>query len=248
MGIMHMKYCDLLQGITRTALGVLFIGICAMVPAHAQNCTGPDGAPGDIIYSSSFDVFQGCTPGGWMAFHDAVPPPSIDPCTTSSTPGTACADGQTVFAGMAGANRLYTTTADQSSAAYWGAQNTNLGANAQSSTNGLMNTNTALLFFENNPQAGACNVAPYNPPACTPNAHVLCQILRTTLGGDWYLPADRELEVLFNNGAAIGGFGNANYWASTENYGFQAFLRQYPSNVSDVTNKDAMLRVRCVRK
>ena len=242
---MRIGFFDFTYGMARVVLGVFFMGICGGAPAHAQNCTGPDGVPGDLLYNNSFDAFQGCTMRGWMAFHKPLPPPD---CTTSSAPGTACADGQTVYAGMSGSTRLYTTKADQHAAAYWGTYGVNLGANAQSATNGLLNTNTALASIEGNPQTGSCNANPYNPPACTPNAHMLCKGLRTTLGGDWYLPAMDELQVLFSNGATIGGFSNADYWSSTESAFTNPYARQYPSGVSTLNTKKSTHRVRCVRQ
>ena len=200
---------------------------------------------GDIAFNSSFDVFQGCTPQGWVAFHK---PAAIPDCTTSSVIGTACADGQTVYAGMSGSTRLYTTKTDQSAAAYWGTFFVALGANARSTTNGLLNTNTALASIEGNPQTGSCNVDPYNPPACTPNAHMLCKELRTSLGGDWYLPSVTELQVLSNNGAAIGGFSSAYYWSSTEHLSMEANAQQFPGGGTSHHLKNKTNRVRCVRQ
>ncbi len=216
--------------------------------ANAQDCTGPNGVKGDVIYNNSFDTFQGCTARGWMGFHQSAP----DPCTTSGTPGTACADGQTVYAGSWNGNRYYTTKADQSASAYWGAFLVNLGANAQSLTDGLTNTNTALASIEGNPQAGACNAVPYNPPACMPNAHILCKDLRSTLGGDWYLPArDEIMNVLYANKDAIGGFPSVDtlYWSSTELGNTSAHTVGIPSGiVTSRSRYDLSTRTRCVRR
>lgn len=44
--------------------------------AHAQDCTNPNGIKGDVIFNSTYDVMQGCTARGWMAFHQ----PASDPC------------------------------------------------------------------------------------------------------------------------------------------------------------------------
>jgi hypothetical protein len=47
------------------------------------------------------------------------------------------------------------------------------------------------------------------------------------LGGysDWYLPSKDELNKLYINRVAIGGFASPNYWSSTEtgNYGAWGF-------------------------
>ena len=215
--------------------------------AHAQDCTGPNGAKGDVIYNNSFDTFQGCTSRGWMAFHQPAPPPP-DPCTTSSTPGTACADGQTVYAGTYNSSRYYTTTTDQSAGARWGTYGVDLGASAQSQTDGLTNTNTALASIEANPQAGGCSAAPYNPPACTPNAHILCKDLRTTLGGNWYLPAiDEIINVLYANRTAIGGFSTV-YWSSTTTLVSAAKAMSFSGGFDTYNYVNTSYRVRCVRR
>ncbi len=229
---------------TLAAVGVS-VFMLATHQAQAQDCTGPNGAKGDVMFNSSFDAFQGCTERGWMAFHQPAP----DPCTSSGTPGTACRDGQTVYAGSWNGSRYYTTTADQSTGAYWGTYGVTLGANAQSLTDGRTNTNTALASIEGNPQAGACNAAPYNPPACAPNAHLLCKSLRSTLGGDWYLPArDEIVSVLYANKAAIGGFSNVYYWSSTETNDNNARIVLLSGGTLSNTNKNFDSRVRCVRR
>lgn len=198
------------------------------------------------MFNSSFDAFQGCTARGWMAFHQPAP----DPCTISGTPGTACADGQTVYAGTWNGSRYYTTTADQSASARYGTRGVTLGANAQSLTDGLTNTNTALISIDANPQTGICNTNPYNPPICAPNAHFLCRDLRTTLGGNWYLPAYNEIvNILYANRNAIGGFSNTYYWSSSEidnNYGESVSLLNGSSPA--FTSKNSPYPVRCVRR
>jgi len=75
----------------------------------------------------------------------------------------------------------------------------------------------------------------------------LCNDL--TEGGhtDWFLPSKDELNKLYINKVAIGGFANAYYWSSSEsdaNYaGYQYFGNGYQTN----TSKSNTLRVRAVR-
>lgn len=239
-------------------LGLLFFSLSFVQPAHADctlagtavcdgvACPGKTYKAGQIIHNTDHGVLQTClSDNTWKALHAAP----IDPCTTSGTPGTACLDGQTVYAGSWNGSRYYTTTADQSTAAYWGTYLVTLGANAQSMTDGLTNTNTALPSIESNPQAGACNVVPFNPPACTPNAHVLCKDLRTTLGGDWYLPARDELvNVLYANRTAIGGFGNVWYWSSTEMLHDTVYFVRFATGDPDTDSKNGEHHVRCVKR
>ena len=241
-------------------LGLLFVFLPFVQTARAQDCTGPSGAKGDVMFNSSFDAFQGCTSRGWMAFHQPAPPPPPppDPCTTSGAPGTACADGQTVYAGSWNGSRYYTTVADQGANAYWGTHNVLLGANAQSMTDGLTNTNTALASIEANP--GASCAGTYNPPGCAPNAHMLCKDLRTTLGGDWYLPAQNELiNVIYANRVAIGGITDDDpwgdpwsletaYWSSTESGEEVAFYVKFQNGEDHFYLKSGNFRVRCVKR
>ena len=69
------------------------------------------------------------------------------------------------------------------------------------------------------------------------------------LGGysDWYLPSKNELNKLFLNRVAIGGFATSPYWSSTEsssNYAWhQCFSNGYQSN----TNMGNIYHVRAVR-
>lgn len=199
---------------------------------------------GQIIYNADHGLMQVCLANDtWKALHK----PS-NPCVTSDAPGTACLDGQTVYAGSWNGSRYYTTTSDQSASASYGTRGVTLGASAQSSSDGLTNTNTALASIEGNPQAGGCNTDPYNPPACT-NAHLLCKGLRATLGGDWYLPArDEIVNVLYVNKAAIGGLSNTDYWSSTELASSAARFVLLTDGSLLTANKYMTYRVRCVKR
>ncbi len=234
----------------RFSLLLLFTVFLNVTPAWAQ-CTGPVGALGDMIFNQTHDSFQGCTTRGWMVFHEPDMP--VDPCTVSNVVGTACTDGQTVYAGTWNSNRYYTTVADQTAGltAYYGTYNATLGVNAQSADDGFLNTNTALTTIEANPSSGFCGDQ-FNPPDCMPNAHALCKGLRTTLGGDWYLPAMNELiNVLYTNRVAINGFSTASsdyYWSSTETNNLSAKRVQFSNGASSDDFKDRRFRVRCLRR
>lgn len=209
-------------------------------------CPGRSFKAGRVIYNADHGVLQVCLADNtWKALHKPAP---SDPCTTSGTPGTACADGQTVYAGSWNGSRYYTTKADQSAGAYWGTYNVTLGVSAQSLTDGLTNTNTALASIEANPQTGGCSAAPYNPPACAPNAHILCKDLRATLGGNWYLPAiDEIINVLYANRTAIGGFSTF-YWSSTTTLTSAAKAMSFSGGFDTYGYVNTPWRVRCVRR
>ncbi|MEX0929379.1 MAG: hypothetical protein WD266_02395 [Balneolales bacterium] len=66
---------------------------------------------------------------------------------------------------------------------------------------------------------------------------------------DWYLPSKDELNILFDNRKAIGGFENADYWSSSEGSGSWNvwFRRFYGSTNQGHGHKDMVHKVRAVR-
>jgi hypothetical protein len=84
---------------------------------------------------------------------------------------------------------------------------------------------------------------------CTdaPIAAKLCFDL--TQGGysDWFLPSKDELNALYINRVAIGGFANEYYWSSTEVNDFTAWSQNFANNTTTGGNKDTLERVRAVR-
>jgi hypothetical protein len=69
------------------------------------------------------------------------------------------------------------------------------------------------------------------------------------LGGysDWYLPSKNELNQLYNNKVAIGGFANSNYWSSTENLSYYAFFQDVGDGNQYFGSKDYYYKLRAVR-
>ena len=47
------------------------------------------------------------------------------------------------------------------------------------------------------------------------------------MGDGWHLPTKDELNVLYQNKDAIGGFANYNYWSSTEVDNYYAWLQGF---------------------
>lgn len=86
--------------------GLMFMAFIA-APAAAQDCTSPNGNKGDMIYNTTYDVLQGCTTRGWMAFHTAAPPPPECPNV-----GDTCPSNGTIYAGTYSGYKLYVTAAD----------------------------------------------------------------------------------------------------------------------------------------
>ena len=69
------------------------------------------------------------------------------------------------------------------------------------------------------------------------------------LGGysDWYLPSKDELNKLFINKVAVGGFANYYYWSSTENTYNSAWDQFFSNGAQNYYNKSDQDNVRAVR-
>ena len=78
-------------------------------------------------------------------------------------------------------------------------------------------------------------------------AAYICDTL--TLGGyhDWYLPSKNELNKLYINQVAVGGFSNYYYWSSTEYYNYCAWFQYFYNGHQGSGSKYATGYVRAVR-
>jgi len=78
-------------------------------------------------------------------------------------------------------------------------------------------------------------------------AALLCR--QYTGGGytDWYLPSKDELNKLYINRVAIGGFASAYYWSSSENSTVDAWVQGFYSGIQTNGSKNSTLYVRAVR-
>ncbi|MDD4490442.1 MAG: DUF1566 domain-containing protein [Paludibacter sp.] len=71
--------------------------------------------------------------------------------------------------------------------------------------------------------------------------------------GDWYLPSKYELNLLYQQKTAVGGFASgsfesATYWSSTETYSSSAWIQYFDDGSQSIsTNKVYPFRVRAVR-
>ncbi|STX38799.1 IPT/TIG domain-containing protein [Legionella feeleii] len=116
---------------------------------------------------------------------------------------------------------------------------------ATSTTDGA--TNTGLLFATYGTQnygAGLC--ANYEVDAA---GNSPCQAGNTCYT-DWFLPALDQLNCLYQNQVAIGGFatsGQTSYWTSTEDVALQAFQIDFLTGGQISNFKSASRRIRCAR-
>lgn len=154
-----------------------------------------------------------------------------------------------------GLNNLIAASSDNSTGIRWGS-NTVVGGGAQSITDGATNTLVIVAALANDggiPYAAKlCNDYEVDSQGNTP-----CQAGNTCYN-DWFLPAGNnvtatgQLNCLYVNRAAIGGFSTAYYWSSTEDSGNpgsrawnKRFLNAFEFNDFKSIN---VHRVRCVRE
>ena len=94
--------------------------------------------------------------------------------------------------------------------------------------------------------ANTDSIIKYNPSPITTAA----SIARAHRGGnyaDWYLPSRNELNILYMNRFAIGGFANHYYWSSTEHGLYYAWLQDFTNGNQDYGSKTFQGYVRAIR-
>ena len=138
-----------------------------------------------------------------------------------------------------GQHGLIAATADQSTGIRWyGGTYTNTRARADGVGAGLKNT--AIIIANQGPVDG-------NAFAAT-----VCNEYSVTIAGatygDWYLPSKHELNLLFINRVAVGGFSSGSYWSSSENGSNYAWGQYFLSGLQvDYGFKNYTAYVRAVR-
>ena len=130
---------------------------------------------------------------------------------------------------------LIAAASDQSTSATWGCAGTFINTTLKSLGSGLANTNAIVAAC---PTVGI--------------AARICADLDLNGYQDWYLPSKDELNKLFQNQLAIGGFSPARYWSSSEELIFsgtadRAWYHKFDNNEIDITLKTTEYRVRAIR-
>jgi len=125
---------------------------------------------------------------------------------------------------------LIAATADQSTGIVWSNITALVGTTGTAIGTGQANT-TAIVG-----QSG-----------CTSGAAWLCNDLIEGSYSDWYLPSKDELNKLYLNQVAIGGFAETTYWSSSEFNANTAWLQNFTNGLQYSPNKNNNNRVRAVR-
>jgi len=129
---------------------------------------------------------------------------------------------------------LIAADAEQSTGAGWGCYGTEIsGADGTALGTGAQNTQDIV-----NPVTG-CSAAGI--------AARLCNDLELNGYSDWYLPSKDELDKLYNNRVAIGGFADAYYWSSSEHSNSYAWFRDFGSTYQSYSSKNSTYYVRAIR-
>ena len=125
---------------------------------------------------------------------------------------------------------LIATTSNQTTGAQWGCSGTSIS------------TSTSFGTGQNN-TSSIVNVCPTLSIAAR-----ICNDL--VLGGysDWYLPSYTELQILYSNRNAIGGFSSSYYWSSSQITSTQAYSIYFLTGNATSTSKTGAAYVRAVRK
>jgi len=128
---------------------------------------------------------------------------------------------------------LIAATADQSTGIQWyNGSFTTTGATGTALGTGSANTTTIIT------SQGAI---------ATDYAAGLARAYNGGSYSDWYLPSKDELNKLYLNKAAIGGFADKYYWSSSEDYAGIAWFQSFGSGDQGLSYKASTYRVRAVR-
>lgn len=225
--------------------------------------TGATGITFDGIAATSVNVVNSTSVTGVTPAHAAG---VVDVVIDTPAGGATLANGYTYVATAVGQasgggtiaclnglphNNLIAATADNSADIEWGGVGIEVGAGAQDEIDGASNTEaivdelTGIFGFPiSSYAAGLCSNFQVDSQGNTPcQAENICY-------NDWFLPAKDQLNCLFTNGFAIGGFESDFYWSSTEAVAFPDFFawsQLFDVGIQIEDDKSFEYRVRCVR-
>ncbi|MFO9238211.1 IPT/TIG domain-containing protein [Legionella pneumophila serogroup 1] len=223
--------------------------------------TGATSVTFDGVAATSVNVVNSTTVTGVTPAHAAgivdvvIDTPAGGATLANGYTYVATAVGQPAFGGTIAClnigNNLIAAAADNSIGIQWGGFGTAIGAMAQSDTDGASNTAAIVAALGAGSYAAQlCNNFEVDSQGNTP-----CQVGNACYN-DWFLPAGNnltasgQLNCLFTNRAAIGGFAGVGYWSSTEFSGdptASAWFQDFNGGIQNDGNKGVNIRVRCVR-
>lgn len=173
----------------------------------------------------------------------------------TATLGASGGGGKVACLTPGGVKNLIAATADNSGGIPWDSSdecifngNCTSVPGAYDNSNGSTNTAAIVATLSGQPGVGATNYAAGLCDAYEVDiqGHSPCQAGNVCYN-DWYLPAKDELDCLYQNRAAVGGFDSYYYWSSTELVADLAWVQNFGGGSQDIGNKYASDLVRCVR-
>jgi hypothetical protein len=219
--------------------------LLAVVPGAAfAACLSPAGSGGDVWFNKDHAVMQYCNGTNWISM--LAPGATIEPSGCDAI-GDVCSDGS-IYAGLSpdGNAPMFTTPADAGSMSW----NNGVGPDIETT---LPNCTDDTPGTDPSCRTGASNTDILKGLADAGAPYVAasyCADLTAHGHSDWYLPAVDELNVLYLNNAAIGGFDTSGnwYWASSEYTDNLARIQRFNDGDQDVGGKAIEYLARCVRK
>lgn len=146
--------------------------------------------------------------------------------------GTTCTDGSKFLGShpVFSWQEWYATSANQTSSKWATVNQTNSGS--YSLSNGYANQQWIVA----------------NRTLSQYPAFQVCENLVLHGKSDWYLPSKDELNFLYANASAIGGFGTGYFWSSSEISSIFAWDQSFADGSQDGNDKSFTFGVRCVRR
>lgn len=167
----------------------------------------------------------------------------VDGFSYLSTAVGQSADGGVIGCLNGGQDNFISSISDNSASVAWGGTGTATGATSLS--DGTTNTAATVSALGAGTYAAAvCADHEIDSQGISP-----CQPGNTCYN-DWFLPAKNQLNCLYTNQNAIGGFQSAIYWTSTEistGANTQSYGQDLGGGMQVMLNKNITLPIRCVR-
>ena len=179
-------------------------------------------------------------------------------CTGSPLPGTVCADG-TIYAGISPDSfvPMYTTRCDEGMT-WSGAICTGTRIRLPWNNGNVDGDTTTPYHSWETGEANTTGILAIDADGDTAGFQIhqavrRCDELNQNGHTDWYLPAARELELLYDSNSDIGNFATSGltyYWSSTEHSvgPGSGRIRRFLDNYEGPSSKDREWFIRCVRR
>ena len=170
---------------------------------------------------------------------------TVSPYVVNATGATTLTIGQSYQGGIifwldaTGQHGLISSTTDQSAGIQWNnMSNRYTGTTGDGLYAGAMNTAMIVATQMADNQTGN-----FAAKVCADYSVIVSGVTY----GDWYLPSKYELNLLYLQKVAVGGFASAYYWSSTEYDNSYAWRQYFDVGEQEANGKHSTFYVRAVR-